>query len=162
MQAMVPGNADSAEQSNNGAGSAAQPPASDGVRKFSPLSHLTAQSARFGLWEVMIFNPKPIKRPYMYGKEKRTSYNFQCMLVSTADPSQYILGDSHGKGMSAEKLNYLENTFKPGLVFAMSKVDTLSWLPAFTSDKQTLLHAVESVVHDCAVRGWRLVGRTLE
>ena len=105
-----------------GSGSAAQSPASDAAKKFSPLLHLTAQSARFGLWEVMIFNPTPNKRQYLYGKEQRTSFNFQCMLVSTADPSQYVLGDSHGKGMTAQKLTYLENTFKPGLVFSMSRV----------------------------------------
>ena len=108
--------------STDGLGSAAQSPASDAAKKFSPSSHLTAQSARFGLWEVLVFNPIATKREYLYGKDKRTSFNFQCMLVSTADPSQYVLGDSHGKGMSAEKLKYLENTFKPGLVFSMSKV----------------------------------------
>ena len=91
-------------------------------KKFSPLSHLTAQSARIGFWEVVIFNPRATKRKYLYGKEERTSFSFQCMLVSTTDPSQYILGDSHGKGMNAEKLRSLENTFKPGLVFAMNKV----------------------------------------
>ena len=41
----------------DGAGSAAQPPASDNARKFSPLAHLTAQSARFGVWEVTIYHP---------------------------------------------------------------------------------------------------------
>ena len=86
------------------------------------MSHLTAQSARIGFWEVVIFNPRATKRKYLYGKEERTSFSFQCMLVSTTDPSQYILGDSHGKGMNAEKLRSLENTFKPGLVFAMNKV----------------------------------------
>ena len=116
------GNSGSAAESSEGTSSAAKSSASNDARKFLPLSHLTAQSARIGLWEVMIFNPTARKRSYLYGKETRTSYNFQCMLVSTADPSQYVLGDSHGKGMSAEKLNHLENTFKPGLVFSMSKV----------------------------------------
>ena len=126
LQAMLPGNLGSAAESIDGAGGVAESAgAGSAVKspaKFLPLSHLTAQSARFGLWEVMIFNPTPTKRQYLYGKEQRTSFNFQCMLVSTADPSQYVLGDSHGKGMTAQKLTYLENTFKPGLVFSMSKV----------------------------------------
>ena len=91
-------------------------------QKFSPLSHLTAQSARFGIWEVSIFNPTARARQYMWNQEKRTSYSFQCMLVSTADPTQYVLGDSHGKGMNETKLKQLKDKFKPGLVFHMSKV----------------------------------------
>ena len=42
------------------------------------------------------------------------------VLVSTADPTQYVLGDSHGKGMNAVKLNELKNKFMPGLVFHMT------------------------------------------
>ena len=69
--------------------------------KLSPLSYLTTQSARFGVWEVAIFNPTARAREYMWNQEKRTSYSFQCMLVLTADPTQYVLGDSHGKGMNS-------------------------------------------------------------
>ena len=79
--------------------------------KLSPLSYLTTQSARFGVWEVAIFNPTARTREYIWNQEKRTSYSFQCMLVSTADPTQYVLGDSHGKGMNAVKLNGLKNKF---------------------------------------------------
>ena len=126
LQAMLPGTLDSAAESIDGAGGVAESAgAGSAVKspaKFLPLSHLTAQSARIGLWEVMIFNPTARKRSYLYGKETRTSYNFQCMLVSTADPSQYVLGDSHGKGINAEKLKHLQEKFKPGLVFSMSKV----------------------------------------
>ena len=57
----------------DGSGSAAQPPASDNARKFSPLAHLTAQSARFGLWEVAIYHPTARTREYLYNKDKRTS-----------------------------------------------------------------------------------------
>ena len=89
---------------------------------FSPLSHLTAQSARFGRWEVLIFNPTARTREYLWDGKKRTSYHFQCMLVSTADPTVYVLGDSHGKGMSAATLKNMADKFKPGLVFEMSKV----------------------------------------
>ena len=88
----------------------------------SPLSHLTAQSARFIVCEVVIFNPTARKRDYMWQSQKRTSFNFQCMLVSTTDPTQYMLGDAHGKGMNEMKLNQLKDKFKPGLVFHMSKV----------------------------------------
>ena len=90
--------------------------------KLSPLSYLTTQSARFGVWEVAIFNPTARTREYIWNQEKRTSYSFQCMLVSTADPTQYVLGDSHGKGMNAVKLNELKNKFMPGLVFHMTHV----------------------------------------
>ena len=92
------------------------------AKKLSPLSHLTAQSARFGFWEVAIFNPRDRTREYLWNQEKRTSYSFQCMLVSTADPTQYMLGDSHGKGMNAIKLKELKDKFRPGLVFRMSQV----------------------------------------
>ena len=33
-----------------------------------------------------------------------------------------MLGDSHGKGMNAVKLNELKNKFMPGLVFHMNHV----------------------------------------
>ena len=90
--------------------------------KLSPLSYLTTQSARFGVWEVAIFNPTARAREYMWNQEKRTSYWFQCRLVSTADPTQYVLGDSHGKGMNAIQLNELKNKSMPGLVFHMTHV----------------------------------------
>ena len=90
--------------------------------KHSPLSHLTAQSARFGRWEVVIFNPKARTREYLWDGEKRTSYHFQCMLVSTADPTLYVLGDSHGRGMNEATLRTMTGRFKPGLVFHMSKI----------------------------------------
>ena len=90
--------------------------------KVSPLNFLTAHSARFGHWEAAIFKPAATAREYLWNGEKRTSHRFQCMLVSTADPAQYVLGDSHGKGMSEEKANQLKQKFKEGLVFRMSKV----------------------------------------
>ena len=89
---------------------------------LSPLSHLTAQSARFIVCEVMIFNPDARKRKYMWDKQERTSFNFQCMLVSTDDPTQYMLGEARGKGMNEIKMNQLKDKFKPGLVFHMSKI----------------------------------------
>ena len=126
LQAMLPGTLDSAAESIDGAGGVAESAgAGSAVKspaKFLPLSHLTAQSARFGLWETIIYNPTANSRQYTYGKETRTSHHFQCRLVSAADPSQYVLGDSHGKGINAEKLKHLEEKFKPGLVFSMSKV----------------------------------------
>ena len=100
-----------------------EPPrmAADGEKiKHSPLSHLTAQSARFGRWEVVIFNPKARTREYLWDGKKRTSYLFQCMLVSTADPTLYVLGDSHGRGMNEATLRAMAGRFKPGLVFEMS------------------------------------------
>ena len=108
------------------ASSAEKPAAAAGITggspNCSPLSHLTTQSARFGVWEVVIFNPTARTREYMWGSEKRTGYYFQCTLVSPADPTQYALGDSHGKGMNETKLNQLKHKFRPGLVFHMSKV----------------------------------------
>ena len=76
----------------------------------------------FGLWEVAVFNPNGHKRPYMWDKQRRVAFSFQCMLVSTADPTQYMLGDSHGKGNNETKLNQLKDRFKLGLVFHMSKI----------------------------------------
>ena len=92
------------------------------ARTFSPLSHLTAQSARFGCFEVVICNPTARTREYLWEGKKRTSHHFQCKLVSTADPTVYVLGDSHGKGMSATALKNMAEKFRPGLVFEMSKV----------------------------------------
>jgi len=87
-----------------------------------PLSHLNEQSARVGRWEVFIWKPKDISHEYMWENKKRSTYGMQCTLVSTKDPKQYVLADSHGKGMSAEKTKTLLAKFKEGLVFTMSKV----------------------------------------
>ena len=43
-------------------GSDGKQEAASAGRKLSPLSHLTPQSARFGVWEVAIFNPSAEKR----------------------------------------------------------------------------------------------------
>ena len=64
---------------------------------IGPLAHLTSQSAAFGLWEVLIFAPDAQEREYNYQKQKRTAYNFRCLLVSTQDPTAYVLGESRGK-----------------------------------------------------------------
>ena len=104
---------------------AAKPAGSGGggtERKFMPLSHLTAQSARIGLWEVVIHEPAATSRKYLWEGKQRTSYSFQCKLVCCTDPTQYILADSHGKGITETKTKELEAKFKHGLVFAMSKV----------------------------------------
>ena len=108
------------QTANNSAEKPAEASASSTAH--SPLSHLTAQRGRFIVCAVVIFNPTARKRDYMWQSQKRTSFNFQCTLVSTADPTQYMLGDAHGKGMSEMKLNQLKDKFKPGLVFHMSKV----------------------------------------
>ncbi len=79
-------------------------------------------SAKFCTWEVVIFNPVARAREYMWEQKKRISYSFQCMLVSTADPTQYVLGDSHGRGMTEAKLKVLEGKFQAGHVFRMTKV----------------------------------------
>ena len=117
-----PAEATIAKTSANEINSAEKPAATDKTLVCSPLSHLTAQSSRFIVCEVVIFNPTARKREYMWNSQKRTAYNFQCMLVSTADPTQYMLGDAHGKGMTETKLNQLKDKFKNGLVFHMSKV----------------------------------------
>ena len=114
--------AEDARSSAEKSASAAQATETGHGRKFSPLSHLTAQSARFGMWEVLIFNPTARARKYLWNKEERTSYNFQCMLVSTEDPKQYVLADNHGRGVNAKNLQTLKDKFKPGLIFHMSKV----------------------------------------
>ncbi len=44
------------------------------------------------------------------------------MLVSTADPTLYVLGDSHGTGMTEATLNRLAGRFNIGLVFQTSKL----------------------------------------
>ena len=71
---------------------------------MSPLAHLTSQSAAFGQWGVLIFAPDAQEREYIYQKKKSTAYNFCCLLVSTQDPTQYVLGESRGQGMSAQVL----------------------------------------------------------
>jgi len=91
-------------------------------RTYLPLTHLTAQSAQIGLWQVMVWDPKDISREYIWEGTKRHSNGFQCKFVSLQNPKNYIMGDSRGKGTSAEKVRELVNTFQPGLVFTMSKV----------------------------------------
>ena len=98
--------------------SSVEKPATD----LSPLVHLTKNSARFFVCEVMVYNPTARTRKYIFQSQERTSHHFQCLLVSTADPSQYLLGDAHGKGMNEAKLKHLKERFKPGLVFQMSKI----------------------------------------
>ena len=88
----------------------------------SPLNLLARQSAPFGCWEVVIHAPQAEEREYDYQGKKRISYQFHCILVSTADPTQYMLGDNHGRGMTSQVLEMLKNKFKEGLVFQMSKV----------------------------------------
>ena len=107
---------------------------------MSPLAHLTSQSAAFGLWEVLIFAPEAQERDYIYEGKKRTAYNFRCLLVSTKDPTQYVLGESRGKGMTAQVLKDMSDKFKQGLVFRMSK-------PSFVSNvKQQYNSAPKSEV----------------
>ena len=106
---------------------------------MSQLAHLTSQSAAFGQW-VLIFSPDAQEREYMYQKKKRTAYNFRCLLVSTQDPTQYVLGESRGKGMSAQVLKNMAERFKQGLVFRMTK-------PSFVSNvKQQYNSAPKSEV----------------
>lgn len=113
------------EATTTSTGGAAKPAGSGeggNKQKFSPLSHLTAQSARIGLWEMMIYNPTATSRTYLWEGKQRTSHAFQCMLLSTADPTQYILANSHGKGITEQKTKELAAKFKHGLVFTMRKV----------------------------------------
>ena len=102
----------------------AEPPSAAGTnpRKQLPLSHLNAQSARVFNGEVLIWNPTDVSHTYLWGKKTRHSYGFQCLLVSTADPTQYILADSHGKGMTEAITKSLVAKFKTGLIFNMHNV----------------------------------------
>ena len=93
---------------------------------MSPLAHLTSQSAAFGIWEVLIFVPDSAEREYIYQGKKRTSYNFRCLLVSTTEPTQYVLGESRGKGMNPQVLKDMVGRFKQGLVFHMTKPSFVS------------------------------------
>ena len=93
---------------------------------MSPLAHLTSQSAAFGLWEVLIFAPDAQEREYIYQGKKRTAYNFRCLLVSTKDPTEYVLGESRGKGMNPQVLKDMVGRFKQGLVFHMTKPSFVS------------------------------------
>ena len=107
---------------------------------MSPLAHLTSQSAAFGLWEVLIFAPDAQEREYIYQGKKRTAYNFRCLLVSTKEPTQYVLGESRGKGMNPQVLKDMVGRFKQGLVFHMTK-------PSFVSNvKQQYNSAPKSEV----------------
>ena len=107
---------------------------------MSPLAHLASQSAAFGQWGVLIFSPDAQEREYIYQKKKRTAYNFRCLLVSTHDPTTYVLGESRGKGMSAQVLKNMAERFKQGLVFRMTK-------PSFVSNvKQQYNSAPKSEV----------------
>ena len=71
--------------------------------KFLPLSHLTAQSARIGSWEVMVWDPKDTTHEYLWDGKKKRSNGFRCTLISTNDPKEYVTADSHGKGMTQKK-----------------------------------------------------------
>ena len=107
--------------SSDETGSVAKP-----ATNVSPLAYLTKNSARFLVCEVLIYHPTARSREYMYQSQERTAHHFQCLLVSTSDPSQYMLGDAHGKGMTEAKLKQLKERFKPGLVFHMSKIEFAS------------------------------------
>ncbi len=70
----------------------------------------------------MVWDPKDISRDYLWEGTKRHSNGFRCKFVSVQNPKHYIMGDSHAKGTSAEKVRELVNKFQHGLVFTMSKV----------------------------------------
>ena len=91
-----------------------------------PLAHLTTQSAAFGEWEVLIYAPESAEREYMFQGKPRTSYTFRCLLVSTKEPTHYVLGESRGKAMNPQVLKDLMNKFRQGLVFHMTKPSFVS------------------------------------
>ena len=93
---------------------------------LSPLALLTKNSARFLVCEIVVYHPTARSRKYIHQSQVRTAHHFQCLLVSTNDPCQYMLGDAHGKGMNETKLKQLKDKFKPGLVFHMSKIEFVS------------------------------------
>ena len=95
----TPANAQVSGVAKPAAASAADPISSGAVKpaQCSPLSHLTKQSARFIVCEVVVFHPTDRTREYVFNGQKRKSCHFQCFLVSTTDPTQYMLGDARGK-----------------------------------------------------------------
>ena len=64
-------------------GGAGQPSKTD-KRKLSPLPHLTAQSARICLCDVVIYNATEILCTCLPGGKKTTTHAFQCILVCTS------------------------------------------------------------------------------
>ena len=107
---------------------------------MSPLAHLTSQSAAFGLWEVLIFAPEAQEREYMYEGKKRTAYNFRCLLVSTKDSTEYVLGESRGKGMNPAVLKRMSQKFQQRLVFRMTKPSPRSG--SVSTEPRTARHGV--------------------
>ena len=114
-----------AEEANGAAnsdGGVAKPAARPSTLTLSPLAHLTKQSTRFGVWEVVVFRPESAVRSYVYDGKKRTSYSFECLLVSASDPTQYVLGNSHGRGMNQSQMDAMVKKYVAGHVFLMSRV----------------------------------------
>ena len=53
-------------------GGVAEPAARPTTPTLSPLAHLTKQSTRFGVWEVVVFRPEGAARQYLYeGKKEK-------------------------------------------------------------------------------------------
>ena len=87
-------------------------------RQLSALSHLTTQTAPFGAWEVLVCQPERESRKHIYNKPQRVSHNFRCLLVSTQDPTQYVLAENHGRGMTEfheQQTNCRKKRWVPGL-----------------------------------------------
>ena len=105
--AAKPADVSNADTSAGGAAKLADSSNGNDTRKFLPLSHLTAQSARVGVWKVMVWKPVDISRTYPWEGNLRKSQGIKCILISIDDPKQYILADSHGKGMTEQNTQAL-------------------------------------------------------
>ena len=101
--------------------SAAEPIAETTIKTL-PLNKLTQQSARVGVFDVIVAFPQKTTRSYLYNGQPRTSHSFKALLVDINNAKEYILADIHGPGATASKVNALEARFTHGLAFRMSKV----------------------------------------
>ena len=120
------------------AGGSDAKPANTGL----PLAELNVRSAAFASWEVQVYNAKMRKYTYVWEGKQRQGANFTCMLVSTADPTQYCLGEAKpNKGGDQTPLQQAAAKFKDDLTFTLSKVALFK-----DAKKQYINTSVEHVI----------------
>ena len=74
-------------------------------------------------WNLVTNLPSQVEEyEYQYEGKKRSGTNFICVFVSVLDPCEYCMGQMRWATKDANKFHSVEQKFKDGLAFTMTKV----------------------------------------